>query len=180
MSRRACFVLDMPRDQGNEGENYIDATLTNGRSNGHHDGPTCDASTNGYTNRHTNGHVNGYTNGDANDRLNGHDRPPAARRVGDKLTGCPNGRTKHATPRVRHAETMPIAIIGMGCRFPGDTTSPEKLWRLCTQARSAWSEIPQDRYNQRAFFHPDGETKGTVGIYEHFRHNRIDASLGKR
>ena len=24
----------------------------------------------------------------------------------------------------------PIAIIGMGCRFPGDVNSPEELWEL--------------------------------------------------
>ena len=24
----------------------------------------------------------------------------------------------------------PIAIIGMGCRFPGDVKSPQDLWRL--------------------------------------------------
>ncbi len=162
----------MPRDQRDEVGHYIDATLTKGHSNGHHNGPTYDGFTNGDTNAHTNTHVNGYTNGytnsNTNDRLNGNGRLPAARQLDSKLTGYTSGRTKHATPRVIQTESMPIAIIGMSCRFPGDTTSPEKLWRLCTQARSAWSEIPQDRYNQKAFFHPDGESKGTVSVYKHF------------
>lgn len=65
--------------------------------------------------------------------------------------------------------TMPIAIVGMSCRFPGDATSPEKLWDLCAEARSAWSEIPEDRYNQNAFYHPQGEKHSTVSI-------RIDLS----
>lgn len=58
--------------------------------------------------------------------------------------------------------TMPIAIIGMSCRFPGDATSPEKLWQLCADGRSAWSEIPPERFNQDAFYHPQGENMGTV------------------
>ena len=57
---------------------------------------------------------------------------------------------------------MPIAIIGMACRFPGDATSPEKLWELCANARSAWSPIPSSRFNQAAWYHPDKEHLGTV------------------
>jgi hypothetical protein len=57
---------------------------------------------------------------------------------------------------------MPIAIIGMSCRFPGEATSPEKLWRLCADGRSAWSEIPKDRFNKEAFYHPENEKRTTV------------------
>ena len=57
---------------------------------------------------------------------------------------------------------MPIAIVGMSCRFPGDATSPEKLWELCAEARSAWSEVPSERFNQKAFYHPHAEKLGTV------------------
>lgn len=57
---------------------------------------------------------------------------------------------------------VPIAIVGMGCRFPGEATSPEKLWQLCASARSAWSEVPPERWNRDAFHHPDGGRIGTV------------------
>jgi hypothetical protein len=55
-----------------------------------------------------------------------------------------------------------IAIIGMSCKAPGDATSPEKLWRLCVEGRNAWSEIPEHRFSQAAFFHPQGEHPGRV------------------
>ena len=60
--------------------------------------------------------------------------------------------------------TMPIAIVGMGCRFPGDATSPEKPWKLYAEAKSAWSEVPSERFNQKAFYHPQAEKLGTVSL----------------
>ncbi|KAL9123055.1 MAG: hypothetical protein Q9187_000382 [Circinaria calcarea] len=60
--------------------------------------------------------------------------------------------------------TLPIAIVGMSCRFPGGASSPTKLWQLCAEGRSAWSEIPEDRFNQRAFYHPQGENMGTSNV----------------
>lgn len=57
----------------------------------------------------------------------------------------------------------PIAVVGMSCKLPGDATSPEKLWQMCAEGRSAWSEIPGGRFNQQAFYHPHRENSGTVG-----------------
>jgi acyl transferase domain-containing protein len=57
---------------------------------------------------------------------------------------------------------MPIAIIGMSCRFAGGASSPEKLWDMCRDGRSAWSKIPKDRFNADAFYHPDGARLGMV------------------
>lgn len=59
---------------------------------------------------------------------------------------------------------VPIAIIGMSCRFAGDVTDPEKLWQLCAKGRSAWSEIPASRFNLDGVYHPNGEKSHTVRI----------------
>ncbi|KAL4916483.1 hypothetical protein BDW62DRAFT_186074 [Aspergillus aurantiobrunneus] len=61
-------------------------------------------------------------------------------------------------------KTTPIAIVGMGCRFAGGVTSPEKLWELVAAGRSAWSEIPEDRYHRDAFFHPDAQKLGASNV----------------
>ncbi|CAO2658326.1 Nn.00g060490.m01.CDS01 [Neocucurbitaria sp. VM-36] len=58
-------------------------------------------------------------------------------------------------------KSMPIAVIGFGCRFPGDVTSSEKLWELLVEKKSARREVPSDRYNVDAFYHPDGDRYGT-------------------
>ncbi|WQF90302.1 Putative Acyl transferase domain superfamily, quinone oxidoreductase/zeta-crystallin, thiolase [Colletotrichum destructivum] len=54
-----------------------------------------------------------------------------------------------------------IAIIGMACRFPGDATSPSRLWELLMDGRSAWSEIPASRWNWEAHYHPSQERAGS-------------------
>ncbi|KAL8782461.1 MAG: hypothetical protein Q9213_005355 [Squamulea squamosa] len=52
---------------------------------------------------------------------------------------------------------MPIAIVGMSCRFPGGANSPEEMFRLCSEGKSAWSEVPKARFNIDAFYHPNPE-----------------------
>ncbi|KAI1329177.1 hypothetical protein F5Y16DRAFT_114131 [Xylariaceae sp. FL0255] len=55
-----------------------------------------------------------------------------------------------------------IAIIGMGCRYPGGAHSPEELWDLVASGRDTWGEVPKDRFNAEAFFHPDPEAPEAV------------------
>ncbi|KAI4940246.1 Type I Iterative PKS [Alternaria arbusti] len=56
---------------------------------------------------------------------------------------------------------MPIAIVGFGCRFPGDVTNGEKLWQMLVEKKSARTEVPPDRFNVDAFYNPDGDRFGT-------------------
>ena len=58
----------------------------------------------------------------------------------------------------------PIAIIGSGCRFPGDSNTPSKLWELLREPRDLLTGIPEDRFNARAFYHPDPEHHGTTNV----------------
>ncbi len=40
----------------------------------------------------------------------------------------------------------PIAVIGLGCRFPGGIAGPEALWQFLCEGRSAVGEVPPDRW----------------------------------
>ncbi len=42
----------------------------------------------------------------------------------------------------------PIAVVGLGCRFPGDINGPEALWRFLCEGRSAIGMVPPDRWPQ--------------------------------
>ncbi|PON28957.1 beta-ketoacyl synthase domain-containing protein [Trichoderma gamsii] len=63
---------------------------------------------------------------------------------------------------MRSQGPVPIAIIGMGCRYPGGANSPEELWNVVSEGRSGWSDVPSDRFNHQAFYHPDPEIPGTI------------------
>ena len=45
-----------------------------------------------------------------------------------------------------------IAIIGIGCRFPGGINHPDALWKLLVEGREAVGEIPADRWNIGRFY----------------------------
>ena len=51
----------------------------------------------------------------------------------------------------------PIAIIGMACRLPGDSNSPQSLWNLLEQGNCAVGEVPESRFNIKGHF--DGSRK---------------------
>lgn len=58
--------------------------------------------------------------------------------------------------------SCPIAIVGVGCRFPGGASSPERLWEVLSNGQSAWSEFPPDRMNINGFYHPSPERSDGV------------------
>lgn len=47
-----------------------------------------------------------------------------------------------------------IAIIGMGCRFPG-AKNLEEYWHLLCEGRHAITEVPATRWNIEEFYDPD-------------------------
>ncbi|KAF3055679.1 Lovastatin diketide synthase LovF [Daldinia childiae] len=61
---------------------------------------------------------------------------------------------------MENPSTHSVAIVGMACKFPGDATSPSKLWDLCTGGQDAWSEIPKDRFDVRSLYDADSERIG--------------------
>lgn len=56
----------------------------------------------------------------------------------------------------------PIAIIGMGLRFPGGADNPESFWQLLSEGREAISEIPPDRWDIDQYYHPEPDTPGKM------------------
>ena len=56
----------------------------------------------------------------------------------------------------------PIAIVGMGCRFPGEVNDPRAFWELLTQGRNAVTEVPADRWSLSKFYDPDSGKAGKI------------------
>ena len=44
----------------------------------------------------------------------------------------------------------PVAVIGMACRFPALSNSPEAYWEALIEGRSGIIEVPEGRWPERA------------------------------
>ena len=78
----------------------------------------------------------------------------------------------------QQARSEPIAIIGIGCRFPGGADTPEAFWRLLRDGVDTITGIPKSRWDCDALFDPDPDTPGKMntawgGFLEHV--DRFDA-----
>lgn len=65
-------------------------------------------------------------------------------------------------PRSASAADHPC-VVGMACRVPG-ATSPSKLWDNLMSKVDVQRKMPSDRFNVDAFYHPNGEKKGSVSL----------------
>ncbi|MGB1277924.1 MAG: beta-ketoacyl synthase N-terminal-like domain-containing protein, partial [Nannocystaceae bacterium] len=55
-----------------------------------------------------------------------------------------------------------IAIVGMGCRFPGGVHDPDGLWDLLCDGVDAIQEVPADRWPIDDFYNPDPNARGKM------------------
>lgn len=72
--------------------------------------------------------------------------------------GIHEGRssTDADTPR------SPIAIVGIGCRFPGNVDGPKTFWQLLRDGRDAIGEIPPSRIDVASYYDPRPASPGKL------------------
>ncbi|MBM7846682.1 type I polyketide synthase, partial [Herpetosiphon giganteus] len=64
--------------------------------------------------------------------------------------------------RLEGRNQAPIAVVGIGCRFPGGANDPETFWELLSNGTDAISEIPANRWNIEDYYDPNLEHTGTM------------------
>src|SRR5215510_14007740 len=62
------------------------------------------------------------------------------------------------------AKTEPIAIIGLGCRFPGGANDPETYWKILNEGIDVITEVPADRWDIEKFYDPDPNAPGKMYV----------------
>ncbi|MFF9627368.1 beta-ketoacyl synthase N-terminal-like domain-containing protein, partial [Streptomyces griseosporeus] len=75
--------------------------------------------------------------------------PPAARPTAEPVAARPVAEES--------AEDDAVAIVAMGCRYPGGATSPEDLWRVLADGVDTLGDFPTDRgWDLESLFATDG------------------------
>ncbi|MCP2342712.1 type I polyketide synthase [Actinomadura rupiterrae] len=89
-----------------------------------------------------------------------HPTPSAlARHLAAVLGGTADEPDEPAATRTALDE--PIAIVGIGCRFPGGVTGPDDLWRLLDGGTHVLTDFPADRgWDLDRLYDPDPSASG--------------------
>lgn len=68
---------------------------------------------------------------------------------------------RHSQSEPDRLQTQPIAIIGLGCRFPG-AKDPAAFWQLLRDGVDAITEVPADRFDIDAIYDPRPGVPGKI------------------
>jgi acyl transferase domain-containing protein/NAD(P)-dependent dehydrogenase (short-subunit alcohol dehydrogenase family)/acyl carrier protein len=60
------------------------------------------------------------------------------------------------------AEREPIAIVGIGCRFPGGGDGPEAFWQVLRNGVDTVAEVPRERWDIDAYYDPNPDAAGKM------------------
>ncbi|MDM0053600.1 type I polyketide synthase [Variovorax sp. J22R115] len=74
----------------------------------------------------------------------------------------------------RQAQAEPIAIVGIGCRYPGGVEDADSFWQLLADGRDAIGEVPPERWNASALHDPDPAAVGKISSRSGGFLSRID------
>ncbi|MFI4954277.1 MAG: beta-ketoacyl synthase N-terminal-like domain-containing protein, partial [Gammaproteobacteria bacterium] len=72
------------------------------------------------------------------------------------------GETREKLKALESRSHEAIAIVGMGCRFPGGANSPDAFWKLLQQGFDASIEVPLTRWNIDEYYDAEPDVPGKM------------------
>ena len=73
-------------------------------------------------------------------------------------------RLRAAAPEVPSGRD-PIAIVGIGCRFPGGADTPARFWRLLRDGGDAITKVPPERWDADVLSAEDPQAPGMMSTH---------------
>ncbi|WP_231702974.1 type I polyketide synthase [Tsukamurella asaccharolytica] len=70
--------------------------------------------------------------------------------------------TEQFSKAARISSAEPIAVVGIGCRFPGGALDPTAYWDLLMRAQDTVVGVPSDRWDADEYYDPDPSTPGRM------------------
>ncbi|HEY9800293.1 MAG TPA: type I polyketide synthase [Leptolyngbyaceae cyanobacterium] len=71
-------------------------------------------------------------------------------------------QARNQLEEVERAKQEPIAIVGVGCRFPGAANDLESFWQILRDGVDTITDIPSDRWNIDDYYDSDPDTPGKI------------------
>lgn len=68
----------------------------------------------------------------------------------------------------------PIAIIGIGCKYPGNANTAEEFWEMICNKTDALGPIPSDRWEMNDMYAPEWRRAGKISVKRGGFVNNID------
>lgn len=106
-----------------------------------------------------------YTNGKVEKEIEKHILVPTIKQEESPLTF--KSPSLHCHFLIQELNTMhndPIAIVGIGCRFPGKASDPQKFWNLLLEGGNGIGKVPKERWDLRRFFNQDPAIPGKTYV----------------
>lgn len=83
-------------------------------------------------------------------------------------------KLKGELQKEKSSKHEPIAIVGMGMRFPGGVTNAEEYWKLLENGVDAITDIPKERYDVESLYDEDPNTPGKITVKQGGFINNVD------
>ncbi len=88
-------------------------------------------------------------------------RPLSLKEANDEIARL---RAELAARDDGRAAREPIAIVGMGCRYPGGVRTPDEFWELLSSGRDILRDIPGERWDVDAYYDPEMPVPGKMYV----------------
>ena len=74
-----------------------------------------------------------------------------------------------------------VAIVGLGCRFPGNANTADAFWENIADCKNAVSDIPKNRWEVKRFYNAEGAASGksyvNKGHFVDWNYKEFDAGF---